>query len=239
MSTLSSVIKILEEDRVNNIGMINFIQNYGVLSSDITGNSVLVRGISDRRWVYISCRDSDELKSIKSKLNKEDTGFAAIDEWMVSVLTEGRKVFWDLSTVQYYLPDNVQIPSYGHKTISLSTKDADTVYTNSEYKKYISREYVTDRIRRGVSAGIFENGKLVSWGIIQDDGAIGFLHTIDAYRRRGYAYSITLSIIEALRKQGKLPFAYAEPGNQRSAALLLKLGFKKNKTVHWFEVCNI
>ena len=238
MSNLGSALRILAKDRINNIGMINFIQNYGVLSVDIIGNSALVKGISDRRWVYISCRDHNDLSGMKNKLGKDDTSFAVIDEWMIPDLTEGRKILWDLITEQYYLPDDVQIPSCEYKTITLSAKDTDTVYSSSDYKEYISPEYVTDRIKRGVSAGIYEEGKLVSWGITQDDGAIGFLHTIDIYRRKGYARSITLSIIEALRKQRKLPFAYVKPGNQMSADLLLKLGFKKNKTIHWFEIAD-
>jgi RimJ/RimL family protein N-acetyltransferase len=236
MCTLSYALKILERDRINNIGIINFIQNYGIVSVDIIGNSVLVKGISDRRWVYISCRDSNDLSGLKSKLGNDDLSFAVIDEWMIPDLTEGRNVLWDLTTEQYYLPENVQIPSYEHRTIPISAKDTDTVYSSSDYKEYISPEYVTDRIKRGISAGIYVDGKLVSWGITQDDGAIGFLHTIDIYRRKGYARSITLSIIESLRKQEKLPFAYVEPRNRRSADLLLKLGFKKNKTIHWFEI---
>ncbi len=233
---IQSVLNKLETDRINNIGIINFIKYNQVLSVDIVGDSVLTRGVSDRRWVYLSCRNKDELYKLKNKLTADDTNFASIEDWMMPALTDGREIVWDLSTMKYYLADDVQLPHPEIKTIPLTENDAYTVYTNSTYKEYISPEYAAERISKGISAGVYEDYKLVSWAITQDDGAIGFLHTLYEYRKKGYAYSITLTMIEKLRSKGELPFAYAEASNKRSIALLLKLGFKKNKTIHWFEV---
>lgn len=233
---IQSVLNKLETDRINNIGIINFIKYNQLLSVDLLEDSVLARGVSDRRWVYLSCRNNDELHKMKIKLTADDTNFASIEDWMIPALTDGKKIIWDLSTVKYYLPDDVQLPHPEIKTIPLTENDAYTVYINSEYKEYISPKYAAERISKGISAGVSENGKLVSWAITQDDGAIGFLHTLDKYRKKGYAYNITLSMIEILRSKGELPFAYAEASNMRSIALLLKLGFKKNKTIHWFEM---
>ena len=96
LTILNSVIQILEKDRPNNISIINFIKNNKIFSADIIGNSVLVRGESDRRWVYISCKDKDELSVIISKLGKDDENFASIDDWMFPILTKGKEVIWDL-----------------------------------------------------------------------------------------------------------------------------------------------
>lgn len=233
---IQSALDKLETDRINNIGIINFIKNNQIFSVDIAGDSVIVRGVSDRRWVYISCRDEDELRKLKTRLSVDDNNFASIVDWMMPFLTAGREIIWNLSTVRFYLPDDVQLPPAAIKTIPLTENDAHTVYANSTYKEYISPEYAAERISKGISAGVYEGDKLVSWAITQDDGAIGFLHTLDKYRKKGYAYAITLSMIEKLRSLNELPFAYAEASNKRSIALLLKLGFKENKTVHWFEI---
>ena len=236
MDILKEALSRLENDRIKNISIINFIKNNEVLSIDTPGDSVIARGISDTRWVYISCPGAEELKDLISQLTPEDRCFGAIDDWMVPVLTEGKKMTWDMSVVKYYLPDEVYSPPPPCKTVSLSEDDAETVFTNSEYKGYISTEYVNQRIIKGISSGIYEDNKLVSWGITQDDGAIGFLHTLDNYRKKGYAYSITLSMIEKLRTKGELPFAYAEASNFRSINLLTKLGFRKSNTIHWFVI---
>ena len=236
VDSLTSAIKILESNRVNNISLINFIKNNQVLSTDIIGSSILLRGVSDRRWVYISCKDKDELLMIKKKLINEDDNFASIDDWMFPILTEEKEIVWDLSMIQFYLPDDAQIPSPEYETVPLTGKDAQIVYNNSEYKEYISIEYVTDCIKKGISAGLYENGKLVSWAITQDDGAIGFLHTLDNFRRKGYGYQVSLSMIEQVRNSGGLPFANVLPTNERSINLLQKLGFKENKIIHWFQI---
>jgi hypothetical protein len=167
-----------------------------------------VRGVSDQRWVYLNCSDKDELYELKNKLNIEDEFFASIDDWMVPVLTEGKRVIWDLEMIQFYLPNEIPVSKPEYKTVPLTEEDAVIVYENSEYKEYISPDYVKEQIAKGVSAGLHEKNELVCWSITQDDGAIGFLHTLKNYRRKGYGYSITLSMIKKLRSRGELPFAY-------------------------------
>jgi len=197
---------------------------------------VLVRGESDRKWVYISCNNNNELSSIKNKLHKNDDNFASIDDWMFPIITEGKEIIWDLCMIQFYLPDDISIPPTKFRTVPLTEKDAHIVYDNSEYQQYISVEYVKDCIQKGMSAGLYENNKLVSWAITQDDGAIGFLHTLDNYRRKGFGNNVTLSMIEQIRKFGSLPFANVLPTNKRSINLLLEMGFRESKKIHWFQI---
>ena len=155
---------------------------------------------------------------------------------MIPVLNSKRKVIWDLSMLQYYLPEDVHLPTSKYQIFPLKLQDAYTVYENSTYKEYISIEYITDRIIKGTSAGIYVDNELVSWSITQDDGAIGFLHTLSNYRKKGYGYNVVLSMIEKLKNEGELSFAYIEAENKNSINLFSKLGFKKIKNIHWFEV---
>ncbi len=236
MNSIQKAKYVLEKDRINNIGIINFMENNKILNVEIIGKSVLLRGISDNKWIYISCKANDELYIIKNNLKNGDNYFAAIDEWMMPILTEEKEIIWDLKTVQYYLPDDIEILFNKYRTVELTKDDAPIVFNNSTYQEYISEEYVIEQIHKGISAGIYEDNKLVSWAITQDDGAIGFLHTLKDYRKKGYAKSVTISIIEKLRNNGKLPFAYVEETNKNSIDILLKLGFKQNKSLHWFQV---
>lgn len=236
MSKINLALDKLKTDLINNISIINFINNNKIFSVDVIGNSILVKGESDRKWVYICCPDKDRLNILKRYLDADDINFAAVDEWMYPVLTEGKKTEWELTAIQFYLPEDVLPQPSEFETVSLTKGDAEIVYENSDYKKYISLEYVTDRIVNGISAGIYVNDNLVSWAITQDDGAIGFLHALDDYRNKGYGFSVMLSMIEKLREGGQLPFAYAEKDNEKSLNLLLKLGFRKNKSVRWFEI---
>ena len=236
MEEFEIALNKLEQDKINNISIINFIKNNRLLSVDIIGNSVMIRGISDRVWIYISCNNNDELNIIKNKLSNDDVNFGATDDWMIPILAKEKKILWDIPARQFYLPDNLILPAIKLETSPLTIEDSQTIYDNYTLKEYVSLEYIADRIRKGISVGIYENNKLVSWGLTQDDGAIGFLHTLDHYRRKGYGYNIALSMTDKLLHKGELPFAYIEPSNKYSIGLFQKLGYKENKTVHWFQL---
>ena len=236
MEEIETALNKLEQDKINNISIINFIKNNRLLSVDIIGNSVMIRGISDRVWIYISCNNKHELKIIKNKLSDEDVNFGATDDWMIPILVKERKILWDIQVRQFYLPDNIILPAVKLETSSLTIEDSQKIYDNYILKEYVSLEYIKDRICKGISAGIYENNKLVSWGLTQDDGAIGFLHTLDRYRRKGYGYNVALSMTDKLLHKGEPPFAYIEPSNKNSIGLFQKLGYKDNKTVHWFQL---
>lgn len=236
MRTINEALEILEKDKINNINIINFIKNNKVNSIDILGATILCRGESDRKWIYISSKSTDELNKIKEILKPDDTNYAAIEEWMMPILTERKEVIWKLSAVQYYLLDSIYLKSNKKHTIRLKEEDASVVYDNSTYKEYISVKYIKERIQKGISVGLIENNNLVSWAITQDDGAIGFLHTIKDYRRKGYGREVILSITDKLRNIGEIPFAYVEETNNASKNMFLNIGFKENKISYWFQI---
>ncbi|GMQ63569.1 GNAT family N-acetyltransferase [Vallitalea maricola] len=105
-------------------------------------------------------------------------------------------------------------------------QDAEYIYDNYEYKKYTSREYITERIQKDSSLGIIEDDRLVGWIMIHDDGAIGMLNVLLAYRKKGYGYELTLAIKE-VRQLRKKPFLHIEEDNIKSTKLALKLDLEK------------
>jgi len=236
MKKYNKIIEQLREDELKNINILNFIENNSVLDIETRGKSILLRGISDRIWIYISSSNEDELRSLKSRLHKKDKNFAAIEDWMLPVLLENKELIWDLSMAQFYLPDNIVIQKSEFKAIPLSLVDAETLYDNSEYKEALSIDYIKDRITKGSSVGLYEKDQLVAWGMTQDDGGMGFLHVLPECRRKKYGYNITLLLIDKIRQKEKIPFVYIEKENMKSINLVLNLNFKKHKGVHWFQL---
>ncbi|MGD0236833.1 MAG: GNAT family N-acetyltransferase [Syntrophorhabdales bacterium] len=231
------VISLLKKDEIKNINMLNFMESYPVRSLERIGNSVLLRGVSDCLWVYISSTGERELKDVAERLTEEDRAFAAIEEWMLPLLIRGRAFSWELSMTRLVLPEQVTFPKVLQSRISpLSPDDAEYIYEHSLYQAVTRPEYIRGRIQSGPSAGVRESGKLAAWLMTQDDGSIGLLHVLDDYRGRGYAYDLTADLITRLRERKRIPFVHVEETNTKSMNLALKLGFRRDRRLHWFKI---
>lgn len=235
MKSIEEILCHLKKDIVRNVNMINFIEDYPVSYIEMYGDSIVLKGTSDRDWIYISSESKDELQTIKDRLGKDDRCFAVIEDWMIPILIKDSRIKWKLSTMKLFLPQDVSIAESEYKVEDLKIEDADAMYTNSDYKDYISIEYIKDRIKKGLSSCIHDSGNLAAWALTQDDGAMGFLHVLPEYRRRGYARAVTADLINKVRAKGKLPFVHIEEDNEKSMNLALSLGFKKDRVINWVE----
>ncbi|KAB2849155.1 MAG: GNAT family N-acetyltransferase [Ignavibacterium sp.] len=81
-----------------------------------------------------------------------------------------------------------------------------------------------------------KKNKLVAWGLTHDDGALGSLHVLDDYRKKGYGREILLSLIHQNRKLGRISFAQIEEKNQKAINLVEQLGFVKDRLVNWIKL---
>ena len=231
------ILLFLKRDKIKNMNMIDFMEEYPVHSVERIGNSVLLRGVSDCLWVYISSTGERELKDVAERLTEEDRAFAAIEEWMLPLLIRGRALSWELSMTRLVLPEQVTFPKAPLSHIGpLSPDDAEYIYEHSVYQGVTRPEYIRGRIQSGPSAGIRESGKLAAWLMTQDDGSIGLLHVLDEYRGRGYAYDLTVDLIIRLRERKRIPFVHVEETNTKSMNLALKLGFRRDRRLHWFKI---
>ena len=97
------ILEFLMKDEIFNVNIINFIRNYPIQYIERVGNSVIVKGISDRNWIYISSKSEEELTIIKGRLDDNDKNFAVIEEWMIPILTKGIKLKWKLATMKLIL----------------------------------------------------------------------------------------------------------------------------------------
>ena len=236
MNQKNKIIKFLIENQRININIINFIENYPIKYIKQIGDSVIVKGTSDRNWIYISSKSEKELKIIKGKLNYNDRYFAVIEEWMIPILTKINKIKWKLSTRKLILFNEISVDEPKHSVSELTINDAKFIYDNSKYKDLISIKYIIERIINGVSSCIRYMNKPIAWGITQDDGAIGFLYVLPKYRKRGYARDVMVSLIKKVRDKNKIPFVHIEEENEKSMRLAMRLGFEKDKVVSWFEI---
>lgn len=234
MFTKEDIISLLQEDKIKNINMINFIENYRIHYMERFKDSVVVKGKSDENWVYLSSSSKDELKTLLERC-KEDEFFVAIEDWMIPLILENREMDWKLSCMKLVFPENKELPQCKYDIKKLKPEDAEYIFHNSKYKDYTSIPYITSRIENGVAIGIYEGDKLIAWLMTHDDGAIGFLNVLPEYRKKGYAYDLTISMIKDLRSLKEISFVHIEEDNYKSMNLALKTGFVKTGKIHWIK----
>ncbi|MDW7649918.1 MAG: GNAT family N-acetyltransferase [Bacillota bacterium] len=231
----TETLQYLKKDPVNNLNIIYFMENYQTEGIVRAGKSVLIRGTSDNKWLYISSSNKSELAFLTKQMDKSDTNFAAVQSWMLPLLTKERSVDWIMSTTQCLLPADVGLPRAELKTSPLLSQDASFIYEQLGYRDITTVEYITDRITRGESAALYERDRPVAWAATHDDGAMGLLYVLPEYRRRGYAKAVLVCLAEQIRRAGRIPFAQIEEENHRSLHLTAKLGFVPHRDVHWLK----
>jgi len=230
------IINFLQKEPVRNSSIIGFIKNNPVSLILSEGESVLVKGTSDREWVYISSKDKSELKILLQKLKPGDLCFASIEEWMLPEITSNRKIEWRLTTMRYYLPESVVISGNKIKISKLNAAESGFILENSNYKQFLTMEYLQQRIEQAFSASVKINGKLVAWAITHDDGAIGALHVLEDHRNKCYAKEIIINLSRLIREGSQIPIAQIEEKNTPAIKLFEKVGFVKDRRVTWLKL---
>ena len=185
---------------------------------------------------YFVCKNEIELYALLEKSGGNNIYFASVEDWMIPIITEKRKAEWILSTIRYYLPNEVEVSENKKEIIPLTTDHIGFIISQSNYKQFLTPVYVEDRITKSISAAIFKKDKLVAWGLTHDDGALGSLHVLDEYRMKGYGKEILISLIYQNGKLGKISFAQIEEKNLKATNLIEQLGFVKDRRVSWVKL---
>ena len=232
----SDLSLFLRKDIKNNIACIGFFLNYPVVDYYIKNDSAIIFGKSDHLWAHISSSSTNDLAKLLEEHHNRTNYYFSVEDWMVPLIQKHGKAEWIMTTNRYILNENSEIDSPTEKITSLDISHTNYIYENSEYQKYTSPEYIKDRLTKDISAGIWLDNKLVAWGFTHDDGAIGFLHVLSNFRKKGYAIDIIKYLIIERRKMGKAVFVNIVPDNIPAINLVGKLGFSFDRKTSWLKL---
>jgi len=231
------IFDFLKNEPVKNVNMIRFAEKNGYSFIARIGNSVLMRGASDREWVFISSSSREEALELLKLLTGNDKNFAVIENWLLPLIAAEKQIKWAFETVRVFYPGKIPFADIDHREfIPISIQQAEYLFNNSDFSEYSPVPYIEQCLKNGPSAGIKEGERLAGWALTHDDGAMGFLHVIEEFRRRGIAEKIMKYLVNTILESGNLPFAHIEKKNFPSMNLAMKLGFKKDREATWFEI---
>jgi len=225
---------ILQRDPIRHANLLNFADRYGIESFSIRGESVLARGTSDHTWAYLVPASEAEGPPLLDELTREDHYLVGVDAWLLELLPERFEIEWTLRCRKLAWPKDRQPEPPSLPVRPLVPGDADFIYGHSDYQAYTDIPYILDQIQRGVGGGIQgPDGSLAAWALTHDDGAIGFLHVLEPFRRLGYGAALTQWMIRRVLDTGRVPFVHIEATNGKSLGLALKTGFLPAGEIWW------
>ncbi|RAK05263.1 FR47-like protein [Halanaerobium saccharolyticum] len=248
----NKIIEQLNKNRAKNISLLGIIENYGIESSLKYKDSYLITIKTDHLWCYPAVESKNELVELLKRLEGRTNYFAALENWMIPVVSQNGKFEWELKTERLILPDEAKLDFSIQKKIKsssknleaekeikireLKNKDADFIFAHSHYQDFTSKAYIKERIAADCSAGIFINEELAAWGLTHDDGAVGFIHVREDFRKNGYAHLIMEKLIKNKRENGKDVFLNVEPDNSKAKKLFYSLGFEFDRIISWIKL---
>jgi tRNA (guanine37-N1)-methyltransferase len=114
----------------------------------------------------------------------------------------------------------------------LTLKQLDVVQSN--YATMDDPDYVRERIEKGAMYGAFVHGELAGFAGVHEEGSIGMLKVLNAYRGRKIGKALETYMLNLALEQGITPYGQVVEGNEISLGLQRSLGlcFSKEK-MYW------
>ena len=195
------------------------------------GDGVLLRELASGAYMSSACdagKDRDLLQPLGKRelfcLHRKDTAdwlvetyaFASRLECFQAVYTSGRR-FAQISALE------VRKLGVGH---------LETLYEH--YHDYVGYEYLRRRLESGAIYGGFLEETLCGFVGTHEEGSIGILEVLDAYRGRGFGSALEKFMIDLILDRDEIPFAQIAVDNKVSIDLQRKLGFEiSTERVYW------
>ncbi len=229
--------KILSEDINRNIQFIYTLERESFKCVKQIGKSFLFNNHGSSYTICSS--DKGELEQILNFLPKEKHRITNIEYWIAQYISQKRDILKFIKAFRYILPEYIKTPKLKYNIGELRSCNAQLVNETWEHRGKTSLDYIKWRIDDGPSALIKLNREPAAWGLLHSNYSIGFLYTKKKYRRMGFAQDVLISLIEKMRKTGKIPYLYVVTDNMESLNLIKKIGFQENEIYSWINIGNV
>jgi ribosomal protein S18 acetylase RimI-like enzyme len=190
------------------------------------------------RIVSIVGRDKEPIQALVDSLGREEYRFHALGRVAADVVRMRFDVSSDNPSWFYTLERKDFVGDVTNEVSPLVPEDAETMneYWNPDED---SAGYIRSRIHSGLAFGIRVDGRLVAWDAthLETESAVmlGFLHVIEGFRKRGYARSITTTMVNAVFGRGKTPICHVFSDNEPSIRLTEEMGFRRMGEQVWLR----
>ncbi|MBN2795753.1 MAG: GNAT family N-acetyltransferase [Clostridia bacterium] len=226
--------RLLEKNKIKNINLLNFAEDYDIKESLWYNQSYVITGKSDHEWTYIHLEDPMDLNEVMRLIDDSHLRWMIQDELVLNYAKTHKSLEWILSCKKLIYKGEKVETIEGVEV--LRPEDAEYIQAHNDYGEFTDINYIKERISKGIGLCIKINDQMVGWVLTHDDGAIGFIKVLEAYRNKGYAKKLTDAMIYEQQKRNLMSFVHIEKENIKSMNLALKAGFEYVGDVHWVKI---
>lgn len=189
--------------------------------------------------VSMAGRGEKPLQDLIDSLDRSrEYRFHALDGVMAGMVRDRFDVASDSPSWFYTLKERDFVGDVAHDVVPLVPEDAETINLHWNPGED-SRGYIRSRIRDGLAFGIRVDGELVAWDAthLETDQVVmlGFLHVIEGHRKKGFARSITTTMVRAVFRKKKTPICHVFSDNEPSIRLTEEMGFRRVGEQVWLR----
>ena len=191
------------------------------------------------RVVSMAGRNERALQMLLDNLEGgKEYRFHALDARTADLVQRSFDVKSDNPSWFYTLERKDFVGDIRHEISPLVPEDAETINEHWNPEEDSAR-YIRSRIEKGLAFGMRVDGELVAWDAthLETDRAVmvGLLHVTESFRKRGYARSITTTMINAVFEKGKTPIGHIFKDNEPSVRLTEEMGFRRRGEHIWMR----
>ena len=233
-----ALIEELSENKLIHMDMIELLRRGEAEFLVKDGEGVLLSP-KGTEIAMLYCRNEAAGRRILETFARKDPGtvrnFVAHQTFMFPVLRE--ETGWEEEIVcrQAVYTRGVTLPvGKGLEIRKLTEEYAE--FVGNHYDLAGDLCYVRQRIRAGVMYGAFVDGLPAGFIGEHEEGSIGMLEVLPAYRRKGIGAALEAFYVNKMLAEGRIPFGQIIKGNDASMKLQEKLGFRISRdTLCWFS----
>jgi GNAT superfamily N-acetyltransferase len=228
----------LQNNPLQHIDMLEAIHRGQARLADVSGQGVMLFHARCQAWMI----STDQAAAAARMLDRIAAGpephdlFVAHQAFYSQEIRErfGLKKTMPCHQAAYFGREPLPDVCAGTRCEILPLDERHLDFVLAHYSHISDREYLRERLRAGVMFGASVDGQLAGFIGEHDEGSLGLLEILPAWRRRGLAEALERHATNRHLAQGWTPFSQIKQGNEASLALQKKLGYTvSGEIVYW------
>lgn len=192
--------------------------------------------LSKEGFCSFSALNEDAVDRLIPELQKSNLQFSGVRHKWANKIVAARGAVWHEPCHLLYYPKTECEIEILHPVRSLRPEGAALINEHWKYGEGNAEDHIRERIEKGPTTACDDEEGMVAWNLTHSDGSMGFIHTMERARRKGYAQSVAGALIRKILDLDETPFCYVVKGNEASLDFSAHIGLVHDGESDYLEI---